>query len=240
MGLASSVQRKILNLTPRLWLEILCRKRPKFAIELLCYWINELTVIHESGIERALVERQPMILPVVKKMSQLSTLAILNLLKQDESLWKLYMPGAGFVNLKPLPYILLEIMYDLGGSEGRQKVLEIASKVRVTLGGQKQGEMFENFKAATVIDLFEQLPAMEVKMRLQFSSPRAVAFWLDFWDREMQRLDQPMKSAYWLGQIPGERAYEIELLMKQLEFRKKFESYGGLYEYKNEWKEFKT
>ena len=131
-------------------------------------------------------------------------------------------------------------MYDLGGNEGRKKVLEIASRIRVTLGGAKQGEMFENFKAATVIDLFDQLPPMEVKMRLQFSSPKAVAFWLDFWDREMQRLDQPMKSAYWLGQLPGERAYEIELLMKQLEFRKKFESYVDLYEYKNEWRESKN
>jgi hypothetical protein len=230
MKLASSIQRIILDLTPVFWLDLLCRKRPKFAIDLLCYWVNELTPIQESGLERELVERQPMLLPVVKKLSKLSTLAILNLLKQDSSLWKFYMAGPGLMNLKTLPFILLEIMFELGGTEGRKKVLEVAMKVRTSVSGFKQGEMFETFKASTVLHLFEQLPEGEVKMRLQFSQPKAVAFWLDYWDREMQRLDQPMKSAYWLGQLPGERAYEIELLMKQLEFRRKYEHQSNAYD----------
>ena len=220
MKLASSVQRKILDLTPRLWLEILCRARPKFVIGLLCYWINEVTVIRKSGLERTLVDRQPAPLPVVKKLSKLSVLSILNLLRQDESLWKLYMAGAGFVNLKNLPYILLELMYDLGGSEGREKVLQVAGKTRTTLGGRKQGEMFENFKTETVLDLFEKLPEFEVRMRLMFSNPKAVALWLDHWDRRMKRSGKSPVSPTWIGRLPAGRAFEIEKLMRELEFRR--------------------
>lgn len=230
MKLASSVQRQLLDWTPVLWLEILCRKRPRFAIELLCHWVNELTVIQESGLERELADRKPMLLPVVKKMSKLSTLAILNLLKQDPNLWRLYVAGPGIIPMRNLPFILLEIMYELGGTDGRKKVVDVAINVRTSVGGAKQGEMFESLKASTVIHLFESIPEAEVKMRLQFSNPRAVAFWLDFWDREMQRLDQPMKSAYWLGQLPGERAYDVELLMKQLEFRRKYEHQPNTYD----------
>ncbi len=220
MRLTSSIQRAILDLTPVFWLELLCRKRPRFAIELLCYWINQVTVIHESGLERELVERQPAPLPVVKKMSKLSELSILNLLKQDESLWKYYMAGEGIKPLPSLPYLLLELMYDLGGSEGRVKVLKVVERSRKTLGGRKQGDILENFKTETVLDLFEQLPETEVRMRLMFSAPKAVALWLDHWDRRMTRSGKPPISPTWIGRLPAERAFEIEKLMRELEFRR--------------------
>ncbi len=218
--LASSIQRKLLDLTPVFWLELLCRTRPKFAIELLCYWINEVTVIHESGLERELVERQPAPLPVVKKLSKLSVLSILNLLKQDESLWRYYVAGVGLIPFPTLPYLLLELMYDLGGSEGRKKVLQVIEKSRRTLGGKKQGEILENFKTETVLDLFDQLPEIEIRMRLMYSKPEAVALWLDHWDRRMKQAGNPPISSTWIGRLTGERAFQIEKLMRELEFRR--------------------
>ena len=82
-------------------------------------------------------------------MSKLSTLSLLNLLRQDKSLWQYYMANAkgGFVgNLPPLPYILLEIIYDLGGEEGRQKVRDVVQKSRMTIGSPNQADILENFK----------------------------------------------------------------------------------------------
>ena len=74
-------------------------------------------------------------------------------------------------------------------------------------------------------------------MRLSFSNPQAVAMWLDHWDMKMKRSEQPMKSAYWIGQLPGKRAFEIERLMRELEFRTKYgENIGDIYDRRNEWR----
>lgn len=232
-----SVQRRILQIIPAKLLDRWCRSRPKFVIELLCHWVNEKNIVIE---ERGLAPRKSAsIVAVAKKLSQLSAVSILYLLNQDENLWKLYLAGVGTISFKNLPYILLELIYDLGGDEGRDKVIEVVQRARQTIGGRKQGMIFENLKTDTVIDLFERLPEMEVRMRLMFGAPKAVAFWLDHWDLKMKILDQPPKSEFWLGRIPGERAYEIELLMKQLEFRRKFEPHPiNIYKYENEWKNF--
>ena len=235
MKLAPSVQRRILELTPSRWLDSWCRSRPRFVIELLCHWVNEKNIDIE---ERGLASRKSAsIVHVAKKLSQLSVVSILYLLNQDENLWRLYIAGVGFRPFPSLPYILLQLTYDLGGKEGRDKVLEVVRSSRQSVGGRIQGTIVENLKTDTVIELFEVLPEFEVRMRLMFSDSRAVAFWLDYWDREMKRLGQPMKSAYWLGQLPGDRAYEIEHLMKQLEFRRKYEPVKSIYDDKNEWKE---
>jgi hypothetical protein len=234
----ASVQRLMLYTTPVWLLDMMARIFPKTVIGLFCHWINEKNINVE---ERKLAPRKPtLMLPVAKKMSQLSTVNILNLLKQDGNLWKLYMAGTGMVSLAELPYVLLELMYDLGGPAGKTKVLEVVQRSRQTLGGRKQGDIMENFKVDTVIDMFENFPEGEVRMRLAFSTPEAVAFWLDHWDMKRKRCGKPgMKSAYWLGQLSGERAYKIQLLMRDLEFRKKYEIAEGLYgDYRNEWKEF--
>ena len=147
----ASVQRLMLYITPIWLLEILCRAFPKIVIGLLCHWVNEKNPNRE---ERALAERLINPVQVAKKMSKLSTIAILHLLKQDENLWKMYLPGIGrnkdnsiskgkIIPMKTLPYILLELMYDLGGPEGKEKVKDVVARCRVTLGGAKQGEIFE-------------------------------------------------------------------------------------------------
>ncbi len=236
MKLAPSVQRKIMWLMPASLFEILARTHPKFVIKLLCHWLNEKNMNVE---ERFLAPRLINPVGVAKKMSQLSVLSILNLLRQDESLWQFYAPnpGEGFIfNLKVLPYILLELMFDLGGTEGRKKVAGIVVKCRTTIGGAKQLGILRNFKTATVLDVFEMLPPTEVGMILKNfqCETKMTAFWLNQWDLRMERMELPMKSAYWLGQIPGARAYEIEKLLKDLEFRSKYEPRGDLYKLKNE------
>lgn len=238
MKFAPSVQRKIMWLTPVALIEMLCRERPAFVINLLCHWLNEKNMNIE---ERFLAERLIAPVPVAKKMAQLSELSILNLLKQDESLWKMYIPtvsGGMFIKLKVLPFILLEIMFDLGGKEGRQKVAKVVEKCRTTLGSGKQVQILCEFKTDTVIDLFEMFPPSEVGMILKNASDKTevVAFWLSHWDLRMQRLELPMKSEYWLGQIPGERAFKIEKSLRDLEFRRKFDPIGDIYEYKDDWK----
>ena len=73
-------------------------------------------------------------------MSQLSVLSILNLIKQDRSLWQFYVAtpdGGKVINMAAVPYILLQLMFDLGGREGREKVAQIVRKCRTTLGNQK-------------------------------------------------------------------------------------------------------
>jgi len=241
MKLAPSVQRKIMWLMPASLFEILARTHPKFVIKLLCHWLNEKNMIVE---ERFLAPRLINPVGVAKKMSQLSALSILNLLKQDESLWQFYSPNVkgGFIfNLKVLPYILLELIFDLGGKEGREKVAKMVAKCRTTIGGAKQLDILRNFKTDTVLDLFEMLPPTEVGMILKNRQCeiKMVAFWLSQWDLRMERMELPMKSAYWLGQIPGERAYEIEKLLKDLEFRRKYGHLGDLYDkFRNEWQEF--
>jgi len=221
MKLAPSVQRRILELTPASWLDSWCRSRPQFVIELLCHWINEKNIDIE---ERGLASRKTTpLVHVAKKFSKLSVISILYLLNQDETLWKLYMPPGGIITFKTLPYILLELMYDLGGSEGRKKVLEVVQRTRQTVSGRKQGDILENFKTDTVIDIFENLPEFDVRMRLLFNKPETVAFWLNHWDLKMRRASQPEKSAHWLGKLPGEQAYKVQKLMKDLEFRKKYD-----------------
>ena len=235
----ASVQRLMFYLTPVLALEIMSRLFPKTVIGLFCHWISEKNIDLE---ERKLAPRKPtLMLPVAKKMSKLSVISILTLLKQDGSLWKFYMAGAGMISLSGLPYILLELIYELGDPNEKTKVLEVVIRSRQTLGGRKQGDIMENFKTDTVIDMFEQFPAVETRMRLMFSTPEAVAFWLEHWDFKRKRLSQPnMKSAFWLGQLPAERAYKIQELMKNLEFRRKYnvEPEDSIYSgFNNEWRE---
>lgn len=230
----ASVQRLMLYLTPIWLLDIMCRLCPKTVIALLCHWVNEKNPDLE---ERALAERLINPVQVAKKMSQLSIISILHLLKQDESLWKMYLPGIGrekdgslsrgkVIPMKTLPYLLLELMFDLGGQQGKEKVKEIVAKTRVTLGGMKQGDILENFKTDVVLDLFDMLPAMEVRMRLQFSKDEAVALWLSHWDLRMKEIGRPPRSNFWIAQLPGERAYRIEKMVKDLEFRSLYNLIG--------------
>ena len=221
----ASVQRLMMYVTPTFVLNILCRICPKTVIGLLCHWVNEKNPDLE---ERGLAKRRINPVPVAKKMSKLSNLSILYLLKQDASLWRLFLPGVGIIPFPDLPAILLELIFELGGEKGRKKVNEIIAKCRLTLGGRKQGEILENFKTDTVLDLFETLPPMDVIMRLRFSKPEAVAIWLTHWDLRMKELNKPPKSAYWIARIPGERAFQIEELMRGLEFRTKYENVGRI------------
>ena len=223
----ASVQRLMLYITPIWLLEIMCRMFPKVVIGLLCHWVNEKNPNRE---ERGLAERLINPVQVSKKMSKLSTVAILHLLAQDENLWKMYLPGIGknkdnsiskgkIIPMKTLPYILLELMFDLGGPEGKEKVKEIVTRCRVTLGGPKQGDIFENLKTDMVLDLFEMLPPVEVKMRLALSKEEAVALWLRQWDVRMKHLGNQIVSNYWIAQLAGERAFKIEKMMKDIEVR---------------------
>lgn len=258
MKLAPSVQRKLMFLTPMPVFEMLCRAYPKFAIELLCHWLNEKNINVE---ERFLAPRLIAPVPVAKKVSQLSVLSILNLLRQDDKLWKFYVPNhdeGAIINLNVLPYILLELIFDLGGKEGREKVAKVVEKCRTTIGAPKfeppkQGEppkpkppkqidLLKNFKTDTVLDIFEMLPPTEVGMILKHPACEIemAAFWLTHWDMRMERMDQPPKSEFWLGQIPGDRAFKIEKAMRELEFRHKFIPAGEIYEYKNEWNEWRN
>lgn len=230
----ASVQRLMLYLTPIWLLDIMCRLCPKTVIALLCHWVNEKNPDLE---DRMLAERLINPVQVAKKMSQLSTVSILYLLKQDESLWKMYLPGIGrqkdgslsrgkIIPMKALPYILLELMFDLGGQKGKEKVKEIVTKSRVTIGGMKQGEILENFKTDVVLDLFDMLPPMEVRMRLSMSNENAVALWLSHWDLRMKEMGRPPRSNYWIAQLNGERAFKIEQLLKSLEFRGLYNELG--------------
>lgn len=235
MALAPSVQRKIMWLTPQPILELLARIRPEFVIRLLCHWLNEKNPNIE---ERFLAERLINPVAVAKKMSQLSVLSILNLLRQDESLWRMYVPtptGGITINLKPLPYILLQLMFDLGGQDGRNKVLDILLKCRTTIGGGKQGELLKNLNIESVVDLFEMLVEKnqhgEVRMCLNGSSNEVVAIWLDHWDRRSNRSDQPAQSSLWVAKLPAEKAFAIEKLLRELEFRRKYEDTTSIYDY---------
>lgn len=122
-------------------------------------------------------------------------------------------------------------MFDLGGQDGRKKAYEVVLKSRTTLGGGKQLDILRNFKTDTVLDIFEMLTDTEVNMILKNFNceTQMVAFWLTHWDLRMQLANQPGKSEYWLGQIPGMRAFEIERHMKDLEFRRKFGAMDSIY-----------
>lgn len=225
------VQRLMMYVTPIWLLNIMCRVCPKTAIGLFCHWLNEKNPDFE---ERQIAKRRINPVPVAKKLSQLSVLSILCLLRQDDSLWKFYAPnltGGAIINLKPLPYILLELIFDLGGKEGRNKISQVVQKSRTTIGGAKQIDILRNFKTDTVLDLFEVFPDGEINMILKNVSceTKMIAFWLTHWDLRKQLTDQPGKSEYWLGQIPGMRAFEIEGHMKDLEFRRKFAMVGDIY-----------
>ncbi len=108
------------------------------------------------------------------------------------------------------------------GNEGREKISKVVQKSRTTLGGAKQIEILRNFKTDTVLDLFEMFPESEVNMILKNFSceTEMIAFWLTHWDLRTSGLQQPGKSDYRLGQIPGNRAFEIGRRIKDLELRK--------------------
>lgn len=226
--LAPSVQRKIMLITPKPLFEFLARKHPRFVIRLLCHWLNEKNPYIE---ERRLAPRLLNPVGVAKKMSQLSVIAILYLLQQDESLWQLYSPnphGGHIFNLKVLPYILLELMFDLGGREGREKVKKVILKSRVTLGSKKQADILKNFQADNVIDLFEEDDfsegeiAMILKTGIGFSEDdlKVGAYWLNLWDYRMKNEKLPPKSLHFLGKMPAERAFKMEKFIKELERRR--------------------
>jgi hypothetical protein len=237
MKLAPSVQRRILELTPALWLDSWCRSRPKFVIELLCHWISEKNPeIEERGLA---LRKSTALVSVAKKLSKISALSFLYLLQQDENLWKYYSPPAGFTPMRTLPYILLEIIYDLGGNEGRKKIIEVVQRSRQTLGGRKQGDILENFKVDIVLEIFESLPEFDVRMRLMFNEDETVAFWLNHWDQKMRNMNKAEPSLYWLGRLSGKRAYRIQALMRNLEFRRKYWPLESIYKSENEWKDVK-
>ncbi len=220
-----SIQRLTMYITPVWALNILCKIQPKTVIGLLCHWINEKNPNLE---ERGLAKRFVNPVPVAKKFSKLSILSMLYLLKQDKTLWKFYITGVGIIPFPTLPYLLLQLIFDLGGAEGKQKVKELVIRCRVTLGGRAQGEMLENFKTDTVLDLFEELPPFEVKLRLELNPLEVVAIWLTHWDLRMQQIGHPSASAYWIAQLPAQRAFEVERTMKEIEFRKKWVDEGQI------------
>ena len=248
MALVQSVQRKVMWLTPQPILELLARIRPRFVIGLLCHWLNEKNIIIE---ERFLAPRLINPVGVAKKMSQLSVLSILNLLRQDEGLWQFYAAtpdGGKTVNLTALPYILLEIMFDLGGEEVRKKVADIVTKSRTTIGGFKQLQILKACKTDTVLDIFEMIPEMEINMIFKNlrsnKNPQTgddenieiLAFWLNHWDLRMESTTQPLKSAYWLGKLPGDQAFKVEMTMRALEFRRKFVPTQGIFDEEHAWR----
>ena len=227
--LAPSVQRKIMLITPIPLLELLARKQPRFVIRLLCHWLNEKNPHVE---ERHLAPRLINPVGVAKKMSQLSVIALLHILQQDESLWQFYSPnphGGHMFNLRILPYILLELMFDLGGPEGREKVKKVILKSRVTLGSGKQAAILKNFQADNVIDLFEDdFPESDIAMLLKsgigFADDdlKVGAYWLNLWDYRMKDEKLPLKSLHFLGKMPAERAFKMEKFLKDLERRRPF------------------
>ncbi|GAK56877.1 hypothetical protein U27_03841 [Candidatus Vecturithrix granuli] len=214
------VQRLMMYVTPTWLLNIMCFFCPKTVIGLLCHWLNEKNP--DLG-ERGLAPRRINPVPVSKKMSKLSVLGILYLLRQDESLWKFFAPnpkGGKVINLQPLPYILLELMFDLGGPEGREKVSKVIQKCRMTLGGVKQTEILQNFKVDNVIELFEMFPPGEVNMCLKNQrSAEVVAFWLYHWDLRKQKAEAPIISPYWIGQLPANQASEVQRALGHTELR---------------------
>ena len=63
-------------------------------------------------------------------------------------------------------------------------------------------------------------------MRLSMSKDEAVALWLSHWDLRMKEMGRPPRSNYWIAQLPGERAFKIEQLLKSLEFRGLYNELG--------------
>jgi len=224
----ASVQRLMMYATPVWALDIMCRVCPKTVIGLLCHWANEKNPNIE---ERRLAKRLLNLAQVGKKFSKLSNLGILYLLKQDESLWKMYIAGVGIITFPDLPALLLQLMFELGGQEGRERVRDIIARMRVTIGGGKQAQILEYFSTDTVLDLFEMLPAMEVSMRLRVSSkysPEVVAIWLTHWDLRKEECEQDKVSKYWIMQLPAGLAFEVEKKIKEIELRRPFvEGKGG-------------
>lgn len=248
MAFAESVQRKIMWLTPGWLLEMLARFQPRFMIGLLCHWLNEK---NPNIGERFLTPRVINPVGVAKKMSQLSVVSILNLLRQDESLWQFYIAtpnGGAIINLNALPYILLEITFDLGGKEGREKVADVVEKCRTRIGGPKQLQILKAFKTDTVLDIFEMIPEMELNMIFKnlridpkvpaYEDPNAqlLAFWLNHWDLRMRRSKRTLKSEIWLGKLPGQQAFRVESVMRNLEFRRKFDITPGIFEEGDAWR----
>lgn len=252
MAFAPSVQRKIMWLTPQPVLELLARIRPEFVIQLFCHWINEK---NPNVAERFLSPIFINPVGVAKKMSQLSVLSILNLLRQDENLWHLYVatPKDGTtINLPALPHVLLEIMFDLGGDAGRQRVRDVVLKARITIGSGKQLEILKAFKTDTVLDIFEMLTESEVNMIFKNlrinpkvsinddANVQILAFWLNHWDLRMQRTNQPLKSEYWLGKLPGDQAFRVEKTLRELEFRRKFDEIPRIFDQDSTWRKART
>ena len=217
----ASVQRLMMYLTPVWALNLMCRVCPKTVIGLLCHWANEKNPDVE---ERGLAKRRLNLAPVAKKFSKLSDLNILRLLKQDSNLWRMYLAGIGVRPFPTLPYLFLQLIFDLGGREGKEQVKRIVMRTRMTLGGGKQAQILEYFKIDSVIDLFEMFPATETGMRLrltsEFGDPAITAIWLTHWDSRRRESEQDPISHYWLTQLPAALALKVEEKMKSVEFRR--------------------
>ncbi|PIE33032.1 hypothetical protein CSA56_13335 [candidate division KSB3 bacterium] len=217
----ASVQRLMMYFTPMWTLNLMCRICPKTVIGLFCHWANEKNPDIE---ERGLANRRLNLAQVAKKFSQLSDRSILRLLRQDSSLWRMYLSGMGVRPFPDLPYLLLQLIFDLGGQEGKEKVKRIVMRTRVILGGGKQGQIMEYFKTDTVIELFEMLPAAEIGTRLrltsQFADPAIVAIWLTHWDLRRRECERDAVSHYWLTQLPAALAFDVEERMRAIEFRR--------------------
>ena len=223
----ASVQRLMMYLTPIWALNLMCRVCPKTVIGLFCHWVNEK---NSNFDERSLANRSLNLAQVAKKFSKLADFSILRLLKQDGSLWKMYLAGIGVRPFPTLPYLLLQLIFDLGGREGKEQVKDIVIKTRLILGGGKQGQILEYFKTDSVIDLFEIFPAVETGMRLrltsEFGDPAIVAIWLTHWDLRRKESEQEPISNYWITQLPAKQAFEVEKKMKEIEFRAQWRDLG--------------
>jgi hypothetical protein len=190
--------------TPNLVLEIWCRYWPKFAIELFGYWSEDQYPNPEYG---RLIGSDKAILEVAKKMSKLSAPGILHLLRQDKSLWP----------FPPFPYILLQVMYDLGGEPVRRKVTEVIMMSRKAVNKTKQKEILESFKTETVVDILERLAPFERRQAVMNCDPRAVAAWLLRWDARAKESNADLQSSDLLAELPGENVFIIKSLMRSLD-----------------------
>jgi hypothetical protein len=194
-------------ITPRFVLEIWCRHWPKFVIGLLGYWSEQK---NPKLPYRWLQEYDKDFPSVTKKISQLSASSILNLFRQDKSLW-------------PFPdfrYVIIQLMYNLGGKQGRDKVAEVVMMSRKILGRDEQGKILEFLATDTVVELLEGFIPFERKQAISNSNEEAVAAWLTRWDARVKESQGDLQSPAVLADLSGEKAYRIKELMLKIDPRR--------------------
>ncbi len=114
------VQRLMMYVTPIWLLNIMCRVCPKTAIGLLCHWINEKNPDFE---ERPIAKRRINPVPAAKKCSFpcQASYACSDRMKASEILCSKTLRAERLSIWCPLPYILLELIFDLVGKRRARK-----------------------------------------------------------------------------------------------------------------------